>query len=339
MRVLGNHELAISSDDQISGYPHVDTERAVLKPEIYDDVITGRAVAAVSADNSLVTHAGVSLGVFPEFRGETPDTVAADLNGQLVDATTSGDYDSKLFAKGRVEQGHSLSYNEANQGGIFWLRPQEATATQLDLGFTQIVGHNPGWDIRSIWGNNFIEADVGVKGGQAVDVYGNTPYVKTEIVPIGTEAIPGAGPNIDTSTLIGLRLKAMRDTVADVFLGWDGRVYALDRLKASPDAVKALVQSIDEQIADRQAAGDTIGVAYLSRQKSELITPTGRDYLYGGIALWRDIVMGRQNSVSIIDTAGTATAPQLMGAVATINNVRDRITTMSDHGCAITIWL
>jgi hypothetical protein len=260
------------------------------------------------------------------------ELVADSLNARLAEAVAKGDYSGKMFAKGRTEKGSSLSSNERSQGGIFWLRPQEAQAAQLDLGIPQIVGHNPGWDVRGgLWAKrNFIEADVGRRTG-GTGVYADTPFMQTVQADILTEPIAGGMPDLSWRIRTGLKLKAMRDTVADVFMGWDGRIQAIDKLKQSDQAVKSLVKSLDEQIEQRLKVGDSIGAAYLGKQKIELISPTGRDYLYGGIGFWRDIVMGRQNSVKVLNNIANAPRTTIAPVIATITNARNRITKMSDY--------
>jgi hypothetical protein len=260
------------------------------------------------------------------------ELVAESLNARLSEAVTKGDYSGKMFAKGRTEKGNSLSYNERSQGGIFWLRPQEAQAAQLDLGIPQIVGHNPGWDVRGgLWAKrNFIEADVGRRSG-GTGVYADTPFMRTVQADTITRPIAGGAPNLSQQVMARLKLKAMRDTVADVFLGWDGRIRAIENLKKSDQAVKALIKSLDEQIEQRLKAGDSIGAAYLGRQKSELISPTGRDYLYGGMGFWRDIVMGRQNSVKVLNKIATAPRATITPVLSSITSARNKITRMSDY--------
>ncbi len=329
-RLLGNHELAYIADDAIKGIKYTDRERAIIKQALLDDIATGRVTAAVSADGKLFTHAGVSKGLFGEYAGRNPDYIASDLNKTVLQAVKRGDYDGKVFAKGRVEKGNSLSENERAQGGIFWLRPQEAKLAELDLGFTQVVGHNPGFGVRRIWGDNFVETDIGRRAGRT-GVYADTPYVTTQPAKILTVSLGGEAPRLSGRVMAGLRLKAMRDTVADVFLGWDGRVQAVEKIRSSQKAVKALIESLDKQIAERRAAGDSIGVQYLGRQKRELTSATGRDYLYGGIAFWRDIVMGRQNSVKILNNIKELPAARLNSAASLVGQVRDRITRMSDQ--------
>ena len=260
------------------------------------------------------------------------ELVADSLNARLAEAVAKGDYSGKIFAKGRTEKGNSLSSNERDQGGVFWLRPQEAQAAQLDLGIPQIVGHNPGWDVRGgLWAKrNFIEADVGRRTG-GTGVYADTPFMRTVQADILTEPIAGGMPDLSWRIRTGLKLKAMRDTVADVFLGWDGRIQAIEKLKQSDQAVKALIKSLDGQIAERLKAGDSIGAEYLGRQKRELISPTGRDYLYGGIGFWRDIVMGRQNSVKVLNNVAKAPRTTIAPVIASITTARNRITKMSDY--------
>jgi len=66
-RVLGNHELAYLSRDNIKGTPITpDNVRASIRNGIIEDIQAGRVKAAVGADGKLFTHAGVSKGVFPE---------------------------------------------------------------------------------------------------------------------------------------------------------------------------------------------------------------------------------------------------------------------------------
>ena len=66
-RVLGNHELAYLSGDNIKGTPITpDKVRASIRRGIIEDIQAGRVKAAVGADGKLFTHAGVSKGVFPE---------------------------------------------------------------------------------------------------------------------------------------------------------------------------------------------------------------------------------------------------------------------------------
>ncbi len=336
-RVLGNHEAAILAKDQIAGDPFTDAQRASLRPGIIDDIKLGRVKMAVDipAENTLVTHAGVSLGWEPKFRGKTRTHIADTLNETLMRAVNTDKYTNKLFAKGRMERGVSHSYKTPQKeiGGPLWLRPTESTVPQLDLGFRQIVGHTPSDVVNAIYGKNFVIADVGVKGGKPLsDVYANTPYVHTDLISVvtkdlGSRTVP-TPTRVQSATLM---LKAMRDTVADFVLGWDGRIKAWDAIKANEGAVKALTKSLKEQIKERRAAGDSIGVKYLEKQIRELTSPTGFDYLYGGIDFWRDLVMGRQNSVKALNTLkGVATRPMLTAALGYVNGVRGRITQMSD---------
>jgi hypothetical protein len=329
-RLVGNHELAYLSGDAISGVKVPDATRSLMKKALKEDVLSGRVKAAVAEDGVLFTHAGVSLDVFPEYAGKTAQFVADDLNAKFLRAVKNDNYGDKMFAKGRVEKGHSLSYNERAQGGIFWLRPQEAPPSALDLGFTQVVGHNPGPGVRQLWGKNFIEVDVARgKGGKGV--FSNTPFSRTEAVPIKVEAVGGRSAGaISAATLAKLKVRAMGDTVADMVLGWDGRIYAVDQIKSNKVALKAFVKGIDKQIAEREAAGDSFGARLLMRQKSELMSPTGKDYLYGGISFWRDIVMGRQNSVKVTDAIGKTVKSDMAASNKGIAKVRSKIAEMSD---------
>ena len=329
-RLLGNHELAILSKDEIRGYSHPDIERAALRRDLISDVRNGYVRAATATNDTLFTHAGVSTGVFPEYRGRTASYVADDLNTRLARALTTEDYSGKMFAKGRVERGNSLSPNEREVGGPFWMRPQEATPAELDLGFQQVIGHNPGWAVRRLWGRNFIETDIGAKSTGKAGVYVDTPYMVTDQIPIRSTSLGGEAPDVG---VVGtsLRLKAMRDTVADVFLGWDGRIQAVEKAKQNREAVKGMIADLDRQIAERKATQDSVGVKYLERQKSELINPGGRDYLYGGIGFWRDIVMGRQNSVRVLNSVGSSTTIDLAAALGVVGDVRNQISQMSDY--------
>ncbi len=332
-RLLGNHELAYLSDDAIKGIEYTDATRALIKKGLQEDIASGKVRAAIESDGKLYTHAGVSLGVFKEFTGASAKTIADDLNRGLIDAVERNNFSDKMFAKGRVERGNSLSSNERSQGGIFWLRPQEATAAELDLGFTQAVGHNPGKGVRQLWGDNFVEVDVSRRTG-GHGVYADTPFARTESVPISTRAVSPVSPRIGRLALEKMKVEAIRDTIADVFMGWDGRIQAIERIKSSKVAVDALIRDIDRRIEARKIAGDSIGVRYLERQKAELISPTGSDYLYGGIGFWRDIVMGRQNSVRVLNTIGQATKGDLGSLVAIISGFHDRISTLSDRDVA-----
>lgn len=330
VRLLGNHELAYLSKDAIKGIEYTDKERVAIRAGILDDLKSGRAQVAYAENGKLFTHAGVSSGVFPEFKGKSAEFVARSLNERFVRAIRSNHFNDKMFAKGRVERGNSLSKNERDQGGIFWLRPQEAKAGQLDLGFEQVVGHNPsGFGVRRVWGKNFIETDVGRHtGGRGV--YADTPFKKTAQVDIGTGAIPGTQPKISDTTMARLKLAAMRDTVADVFLGWDGRIKAIEDMKNNREAIKAMAKMIDGKIKERKASGDSIGVKFLKRQKSELISPTGSDYLYGGVRFWRDIVMGRQNSVRVLNNINSMSRPGLLVGVRFLNTTRNKLSPLSD---------
>lgn len=328
-RLLGNHELAYLSDDAIKSVVYTDESRAVIKRGLLSDLKMGQVKAAVSAENKLFTHAGVSKTVFPEYKGKTSSYIAEDLNTKLAQAVKSGDYYDKMFAKGRVERGNSLLENEREVGGIFWLRPQESTVSQLDLGFTQVVGHNPGWAVKRIWGENFVETDVGRLSG-GTGVYADTPYITTKPTSILTQPLEGKVPELSVKVLTGLKIKAMRDTVADVFLGWDGRIYELERMRSSKTATKAWLKSLDKQIVERTKAGDSIGIKYLQRQKSELLSPTGHDYLYGGTAFWRDLVMGRQNSVKVLDNLATASTSDILQAISTLGTMHNSLTQLSD---------
>jgi hypothetical protein len=344
-RVLGNHESAILTRDQIAGYPHTDAERTVLEREILDDIRTGRLKLAISADGKLVTHAGVSKGLFPQYKGKTSEFIARDLNKRLLKAAEAGSYQGKEFATGRVEKGtaHSSITNTQKQGGPLWLRPQEASPKELDLGFQQIVGHNPGKGVRRIWGDNFIEADVNVKGGKDIEVYADTPHVKDVPEPITATTIPGTPPKFTPDIKAKLKLSAMSDTVADVFLGWHGRNYAIKSLVDSKVKIEAMLKNLDKKITERRDAGDSVGVRYLEMQKKELTTPDAKDYIYGGLGFWRDIAMGRQNSVKVIDdisavrsvsdakAANTASAYALSAAARSISSVRNRVSKMSSN--------
>lgn len=75
VRLLGNHELAYLSGDVIKGggprgFPDIipDKVRAQIKANIVSDINNGYVVAAFAKDGKLFTHAGVSKGVFPEFK-------------------------------------------------------------------------------------------------------------------------------------------------------------------------------------------------------------------------------------------------------------------------------
>ena len=333
-RLIGNHELAYVMKDAIKGIKYTDKIRASIIKGILDDIKTGKVKAASEAENTLFTHAGVSLGTFKEFKGKSAAYIAEVLNKRFLEAVEQNSFNDKIFNIGRVEKGHTkLSLQgklNSSQGGIFWLRPQEATATELNLGFKQVVGHNPGFAIRRIWNENFVEADIGRRQGKT-GVYVDSPYLKTLQTDIITESLGGKAPNLNFIVSSKLKLAAVRDTVADVFLGWDGRIYAIEKIKANREAVKTLVKSLDKQIKERKQAGDSIGVKYLKLQKRELQSPTGSDYLYGGIAFWRDIVMGRQNSVSILGDASKLTKAQMVNGVKLANLVRNRLDRMSNQ--------
>ncbi|MDD5338168.1 MAG: metallophosphoesterase [Dehalococcoidales bacterium] len=333
-RLLGNHELAYISGDAIKGIKYTDASREAIRQALLEDIRAGRIKAAVSAEGKLFTHAGVSKSVFKEYAGKTPGFITKDLNSKLVKAVETDNFNSKMFAKGRVEHGNSLLRNERNQGGIFWLRPQEATPVQLNLGFPQVVGHNPGWAVRRVWGENFIETDVGRRTG-GTGVYSDTPYMKTVSTDILTEPISGKAPELTNKVNIRLKLGAMRDTIADVFMGWDGRTQAVKNLVNNRKAVDALIKAIDKQIAERKAAGDSYGARYFERQREDLINPGAKDYLYGGIGFWRDLVMGRQNSVRILGDIRSAKAASLTRAVGVINSARNRITRLSNDDVTI----
>jgi len=329
-RLLGNHELAYLAKDAIKGIKYTDKARISIRAGILEDLKAGRVKAAVDADGKLFTHAGVSTGVFKEYKGKSAGYISKDLNAQVLQAVKRNNYKGKIFAKGRVEKGNSLLKNERPQGGIFWLRPQEATIAQRNLGFQQVVGHNPGFGIRRIWGDNFIETDIGRRQGKT-GAYVDTPNIRTIEGDIIKESLGGKAPNLSADVLTVLKLKAIRDTIADFFIGWDGRIQAIQKLKNNHKAVRAMVKSINQQIKERKAAGDSIGVKYLKRQKSELLSSTGSDYLYGGIALWRDIVMGRQNSVKILGNARNMTKAQLVTGLRIANLTRARLSRMSDY--------
>lgn len=332
VRLLGNHELAYISGDVIKGggprgFPEIipDKVRASIKANILSDIKNGYMVAAFAKDGKLFTHAGVSKGVFPEFASKTPEYVASALNKQFTKSVKYHDFTGKMFARGRTEWSSAASPNEKAQGGIFWLRPQEATVKQLDLGFTQVVGHNPGFEVREIWGPDFIETDVGALRTGKVGAYIDTPYITTKSTPIVTEVLGGKAPQITGRLQTKLIAGAMRDTVADVFLGWDGRIQAIQKLRQNDVAVKALLKEINAEIKIRQKAGDKTGIKLLNRMKMELTSPEGRDYVYGGIDFWRDIVMGRQNSVKVIEGALNLKAPQLNTAIVAIGSARNNL--------------
>ncbi len=328
-RLLGNHELAYLSGDAIKGIRYTDAARKLIKSDLKEDILAGRVTAAAASEGKLYSHAGVSAGVFKNYVGKTADFVAKDLNQTLVKAVKKNDYSGKEFAKGRVEAGSSLLKNDNQQGGPFWLRPQEAQLGQLDLGFDQVVGHNPGMGVRSWWGDRFTEVDVSRRTGGS-GVYADTTFARTQAVKIGTKAVPGHAPKLGQAVNAGLKAQAYRDTVADVFLGWDGRVQAIESLKANKNAVRELLKDLDRQIVERKAAKDSIGVKYLKLQKKEITSPTGKDYLYGGSAYWRDVVMGRQNSVKLLEKGEKSTRSELLDAARKIEETRDTITKMSD---------
>jgi len=251
--------------------------------------------------------------------------IANKLNAGLTKAVKYNNFSGKMFGRGRTEWESAASPSEQQQGGIFWLRPQEATVSQLDLGFTQVVGHNPGFEVRQVWGPHFVETDVGAIHTGRVGAYIDTPYITTKSSPIVTESLGGKAPAITGRLQLKLMTRAMRDTIADVFLGWDGRIQAVRNLRANDAAVKALSKEIDAAIKIRQKAGDTTGVKLLRRMKMEITSPEGRDYVYGGIDFWRDIVMGRQNSVKVIDGIANLKPTQLNTAVAAIGSARTNI--------------
>jgi hypothetical protein len=327
-RVLGNHELAYLIDDAISGIKYTDKEREIIKAGIKEDILSGKVKAAVEVDGKLYTHAGVSLDAFPEYKGKDAKYIADDLNQKLIQSVKEDNYGDKMFAKGRVEKGHSLSKNEREVGGPFWLRPQESAAKQLDLGFVQVVGHNPGVGIREIWGKNFIETDVGRRSG-GVGAYIDTPYIKTEHVPIKAVSLGGMYTPLNPMQLTQLRLQAMKDTVADAFLGWDGRVKAWEKITKGPAETEKRLKVLDAAIAERKAAGDSIGVKYIERQKKEILLPENtKEYIFSDYGAWRDLVMGRQNSVKVL---GGEITPSVAGnANATINMFRNQINGMSN---------
>lgn len=328
-RLLGNHEVSYLADYAIRGIDATDAFRKQVRSGLLDDINKGYVKAATASGDTLYTHAGVSSRVFPNLKGKTAGYAADYLNQTLMQAVKRNNYSGKTFRIGRVEKGNTGSYNEGQQGGIFWLRPQEATISQLNLGFKQVVGHNPGWSVRRIWGDNFIEVDVSRRTG-GKGAYYDTPYLQTEPVPIGVRGLGGTAPKFNDFTLGMLKLKAMRDTVADFVIGWDGRIKAWKGIKENEIAVKSLVKSLEEQIKARKAVGDSTGVKYLRRQINELTSPTGSDYLYGGITFWRDLVMGRQNSVRVLGGIKSAGAPALAGAVGYLNSVRGRLAQFSD---------
>jgi len=325
VRLMGNHELAYLSGDVIKGggprgFPDIIPEniRASLRQAILADVKSGNVIAAFGKEGKLFTHAGISKGVFPKLVGKSPEYIANWLNKQLRHDVKIQNFSGRMYAKGRVEKGSSLSPNERAQGGIFWLRPQETKTGQLDWGFTQVVGHNPGWEVRRIWGPRFIETDVGTIKTGRIGAYVDTPYIATRSATIMTKPLGGTAPHLTFRIMAKLKLTAMRDTIADVFLGWDGRIQAIQKLKANTEAVKQLLKEIDLEIVKREKAGDLTGIKFLNRMRDEITSPSGSDYLYGGIQFWRDIVMGRQNSVKVLNTIPTANPSVLSNLLKTI---------------------
>jgi hypothetical protein len=332
-RVLGNHELAYISKDKIPGTDSLkdiltDAKRKEIASGIIDDIRSGYVKAAVESNDTLFTHAGVSSGVFPNLRNKTAKYAADYLNKQLLKAAESNNYRSKMFAKGRVEKGHSLRKNERDQGGIFWLRPQEALNKELSLGFRQVVGHNPGDSVRRVWNADFIEVDVTRRAGGR-GFYADTPYAKTVPVDIKTTPVPGKAPKISAKTAAELRARAMTDTVADVFLGWDGRSQAVRNMLANEEQLQITLKALREEMKIRKAAGDSIGAKFVRRQIRELTKPTGGDYLYGGIGFWRDVIMGRQNSVRVLDSISSAPHAALLGTLDDLSRFRAAIASLS----------
>lgn len=276
VRLLGNHELAYISGDVIKGgikgFPEIipDNIRAQIKADILSDIQKGYVKSAYNKEGKLFTHAGISKGVYENLVGKPPEYIAQYLQNQLSKNVKSGDFSSNIYAKGRVERASSLSTNERAQGGHLWLRPQETKAGQLDWGFTQVVGHNPGWEVRGIWGPNFIETDVGTLVSGKVGKFVDTPYMTVRQARILIEKLPGSPPEITGKIQVKLTMSAMRDTIADFFLGWDGRTQAIMRIKENAQFVKAYIKEIDLEIAIRRAAGDTEGIKLLQRMKVEI---------------------------------------------------------------------
>jgi hypothetical protein len=149
IRVLGNHDLAYLRGEKIYTIKYTKAGYEKARQEILDDINKGYVTPAASVYGMLLTHAGVSLSKFPEWKGKSADEIVADINNRFYNGLQKGNlWDDKIFHISKEEKG-KVPYKTYDEGGIFWMRPKEVKNDEYmwldDNGnpYSQIMGHTP----------------------------------------------------------------------------------------------------------------------------------------------------------------------------------------------------
>lgn len=123
-RLIGNHEIAhLFGYENAIGAPSLPGFRAKL----INDILCGRVLAATVEGDTIYTHAGIDIDLFPEFQDLKPLQIADELNFRLQIAALTQQEIDPIFNQKR---------------GIFWKRA-EYGASLASTSFRQVVGHTP----------------------------------------------------------------------------------------------------------------------------------------------------------------------------------------------------
>jgi hypothetical protein len=138
VRLLGNHELY-----ELVGCPQAINSEPVegLQSMLIDDIMSGNIRAAWYERDVLYSHAGLDLGLFPEYRGRALEEITLDLNQRLLALTNLIDPSLGFQNLELLDQDPIFSAGPRGNGyggGIFWARHDISNHE-----FRQVVGHTP----------------------------------------------------------------------------------------------------------------------------------------------------------------------------------------------------
>ncbi len=273
-RLLGNHELAYLTGDEIKGIDYSNPRMVQrIRQSITADVLSGKVKAASVDNGQLFTHAGVSLDKFPEFAGKDANYIANNLNSRLLDAVRTNRYSDPIFDMGQYEGGKGA-------GGIFWLRPGESAPEGTNLGYKQFYGHTPemtfegkSWAIQERT-PNAIDVETATWWDRPLKdksmlAYYDTPTMKT--IPTGALlAKPGEGSYITLpfeSSEGKVQLARLRDVISKN-MG--------DSVELYPDSQVGLTLKIPEGISD-------VDLAKVNTKLQELLKDSDGNLSFGTV--------------------------------------------------------
>lgn len=160
IRLIGNHEVELIRKNYfITSLPYFQVEP--VRDKLIHQISTGALQASFATHGFLITHAGVSNGLFKAFKQDitkklTNTNVANYINKVFKEAVLSCNFKHPIFNVTYLRGGGD------EYGGIFWEDLSALMAKHNEVPFKQIVGHTRIPEMMISDDKNVIAVDIGM---------------------------------------------------------------------------------------------------------------------------------------------------------------------------------